>query len=421
MMKRTIPYKYLLTALMCTVLLQACHKNDEPLMTQEDDGVRLSIEVVIPAGTQTTRAPQHDIVAGTSAESFIDIDANDYCIMLFKNDRLWQFFTPDTFVMQSADATSDIDRKYLLSGIVHGVTSDEEEVQVVVLANWKGFNSSANYDFWIGQDLESDLYLNQTDYNFTLPDTTTAWYPEFSTTTHRTIPMFGSADVTLFKTSDNANSTLSGNSIPMLRSVAKIEVVDATQTSNKVKITNVSLTTFNTKGRFIPDVSSDSENAAWSNLYNGGIHNQVYEPSLPDNVALDTTRTLTFFSDNDHKRFAAYVPEMEITDDAIPAIAVTVQSTEDQEDTKTFIIKLQDEDLNINIEELLRNHIYRITIETVSTPMVKNNLTLTVDVVPYKEVWLDPEFGLPDSDEEDPDPDDDDDDDDGNGDVGVDP
>lgn len=158
-------------------------------------------------------------------------------------------------------------------------------------------------------------------------------------------------------------------SIPMLRSLAKIEIVDMVP-GQSANIGKCVLTTYNTSGRFIPDVDN---NPSW---HISGI--QIENPSIPEGVT--SSQNLVFVKTEKNVRpegatedepkdcFTVYIPEMDFTDTAeedYPTIEVFINDV-------PHTIYLGDYNSDGKIKEengqkqlyahLLRNHNYRFDI-----------------------------------------------------------
>lgn len=391
----------LLCILCAGCMLEGCIMDpvlEEEIPAPGGGGVRLNIQIRIPASDDlSTRAESgpggtfHTNSPGTAAESYINIADGDYRVLVFDGaDRLYQPFTPDQWTVQESSPSSEsIDKIYTLSGLVSGHANDQ--IRIMVLANWNSFdadNTSKYNNFWFNQQL-ADIYGNDTDFNFTLPrvqrnaTTWESWQPsapEGENGKRRAIPMFGVSELMTLPEATGKEVVSVGTDveIPMLRAIAKIVVVDGTPSN--ISISDVFLSSYNTKGRFIPDVTS---NPGW-----GMTDVQVTSPSLPavsDAVPFSGEELHFFKSGN---TYVAYVPEMDLsgfgTDERErPAINVKVNDTVTQDDNYT--LRLADYGNSATsanpalLAAVLRNHIYHYTITGVS-PV---GLTVQYTVCPW--------------------------------------
>lgn len=378
------------------LLLHACMYDPIPELTDE---APLMLNVQLTTQAAGTRASGDALEDALDAEDFIDIVNRDYQILVFDgNGRFIQNLT----VTQQRLSATDEKNKYIVA-LSGPLSVSEGSVQVLVLTNWKGFDAEAAYPELTNGTLVDDLYKEAAKNCFTMPTHTAAdgalesWQPKLS---ESGIPMFGvSATVPLSNAVEATDSDLADGvrvngkvldmgEIKMLRAIARIEVrlFGSDPSLNGLRLADVSLSTFNTTGRFIPDVKA---NASWNNE-----QVQVSSPTLPTAVA-QSSSALHFFAVSDFC-MRAYVPEMDLA--AVrPEIGIRVADAEGSD--RTFTLALDDPKPNNTLNHLLRNHIYRYTITRVEVEVETDaHLTAIVDVDPWDEGDLNPEFGLGDSD-----------------------
>lgn len=437
-----------LPALLSAVLLQACIFDAEVELPDAAaiNALRLSIQLRVPSSSSPgtrTQGENHVLEAGSAAESYINIGAKDYRVMIFNQaGSLVQLFNPALWTIQEktqegseqgegdeapgagqgspGTPSAGTDKIYTLTGYVGGVTAGDV-IQVMVLANLGSFGTghAGLYDnFRYGQSL-SAIYADDINFNFTMYNNTTteeeitSWRPVMpvdNASAAQAIPMFGIQEIDIPDDPNENGITTVEATIPMLRSIAKIEVIDeidaraAVEGSGdseepgeevpQVKITGVSLSACNIAGRFIPNVTA---NESW-----GAAETQVTVPSLPNGET--ATTPLVFFNEGTREIdgrtcsvYAAYVPEMDLGDNInerdYPQLTITVTNPEGTGTTESlsmeYVKPLADYTgtTPASLGNILRNHIY--TYEVVSAP--GESLSLVYGICP----WTTEEIDIP--------------------------
>lgn len=409
MVSRRVIYATLFAAAVSLLPLSCVRRLDDERMP---DGERIMLSLMISAqsdGTFGTRAGGHDLEAALSPENYIDVD-KDYRIMIFDGGgRFVQNFSPTYRRISATDAASG---KYSIA-LTGPLTVTEGEIQVMVLTNGEGFDNEWAYPEPGDGDLLTELYTRDSENIFTMPvvaDGTgsTSWRPE---TNRSGIPMFGvSAVVPLSAAVDPTdNDTIDGvkvdgkvldmGEIMLLRAVAKIEVLrDPAYDADGISLLGVKLSAYNAAGRFIPDVTANPD---W-----GIAATQVVTPTLPADVKRQNGG-LSFFRDGTTWR--AYVPEMDLRTDC-PTLTITAGYASGANDPQEFHIALDKPARPGQLDYLLRNHIYRYKIRSVDLdqtpeqpdppdpPEITPELEIILDVDPWDEGELNPEFGSSDKD-----------------------
>lgn len=378
-MKLKIGYWMLAAA---ALSLTACvYDRDLPDADPEPVVLRLRLSaqsVSMPA----TRADGHATEEALDAENYIAVDADDYRILLF--DGAGRF-------LQDVDAA----QKWLVSDgtvakdtyrltLTGPVELAAEEVQVLVLTNWEGFSPAAQYPVLDGADELSRIYPDAADaaWQFTMPlaaDGKSSWRPEIAA--KRGVPMFGVSEIVPLSAAREPSATdvLDGQTVDgkvldlgeirLLRAVSKIEVLES-NAADAAQLAGVSLSAYDTAGRFIPDVTANPD---W-----GVEKTQVSVPSLPAG-AHRSTAALQFFQVPGTAVWRAYVPEMDLRT-ARPELTFTLSGGERKS------IALDNPAAPGTLVSLLRNHIYRYVVSISGGAII-------LDVVPYDETVLDPVFG----------------------------
>ncbi|MCH5177649.1 MAG: hypothetical protein J1F25_06465, partial [Prevotellaceae bacterium] len=173
--------------------------------------------------------------------------------------------------------------------------------------------------------------------------------------------------------------------IPMLRALAKVEVID--NIGNAGAISGVTMTQYNTIGRYIPNIA---DNPNW-NTYN----TQIEKPSLPNGANGMTGSNLLFvnipttMNENGvtvtRNVWTAYIPEMQLgTTQTIEANRPRLNVAVDNGSTYPLHFAQYDANSvpslpnNTSWNYILRNHIYRYTINSINI-----TANLTVNVLPW--------------------------------------
>ena len=372
---------------------------------------RMSI-TVLAGSTASTRADHTDTTeeAGSAAENYIDFANNDFRIVLFDNagNYLLELDAANKWILFPSPSNSNYAYYQMECEIEfpESVTKEAlerikaEGLQVMALANWKSPNGQNAYNSLFaannGHQTLANIWKDGTSYNFgyTCDAGNLSWRPDHTAATKRLIPMFGYSNASKFEMRSNGGILYSSATIQMQRAMAKIEVIDNLTAQPDLSVDGVTMTDFNTSGRFIPDVEANPD---WDK-----IGSQVGKSSLPTGVA--QAANLTFFHDQPNKKWVAYVPEMALAkpvfnnngdlQDSRTHLNVSIKSDLDfytgdvyplhfaQYDAKTFLPTIPDDSWN----HILRNHIYRFSINKVGI-----FVQLHLHVIPWDyeedEIW----------------------------------
>lgn len=296
-------------------------------------------------GSRAEVGDTHPTESGTDRENEIDIENGDYRILAFDpaSGYLYEDLTD-----KNGTQMQKIEDEYRYT-----VTFSQPYTvfRLVVLANWNSFKEGSE-----------DCYGTFTPLNTKLDDVMAKYYtlPK-NQSGEMYIPMVGMQTYAI-----NPDAIPEDNSetnpykladINMLRSVAKIEVIDRLGEEG-ISITDVSLTGCNSTGTFWPTIG---DNSGWNTE-----NIQVSTPTIPANPGWTTT-TLDFFKQEEGKH-VLYVSECNVSDENNPAINITISNPDGSNPaTATYSFNL-----NGYNESLLRNHIYRYEIKSASTGLAVN-------------------------------------------------
>lgn len=394
-------------AVLATGMLTGCI-SDYGTCPLENTTEKLSvrIDLVVPGADLATRTSGHDKDFGSDVENAINVDG-DYRVLVFdKNGDLADDVEMDCDI-------SDISEKsttYTLSGKMDISKAEDkaklETFRIMVLANWEGFDAATNADgsqkkyenfpfpeFSLA-GTENNIYKNGSLFNFTMPveSSNKAWQPNGKV---KCIPMFGVSEPISLEYAAEMGKYGDGpvTSIPMLRAIAKVEIVDHT---SHHPITNVTLSHRISIGRFIPDIEKNPE---WNE-----VNTQMMFPSIPSGFSM--TEETQFFNstheeDAEATVWSLYIPEIDFT--TSPALnnrpVVQIMSN-----GKRYAFQLDNKvekaSQNVSnpskgdgsLDYVLRNHIYRYTITENGA-----DLQVSLNILPWDMEWEDDEwhFDLP--------------------------
>lgn len=356
---------------------------DCPLSEADAVGTHLlQLNILVPASRTTrahTNAPnEQKPEEGTSAENKIGVDSKDFDVLIFDEaGNQVGNFVPMTTSVEQGDKVSIVS----LIGPIETTTGNGklEKFQAMVLANWKSFNGGS-YEGSSGKNL-SGIATDNTNLNFTMPNESgeEAWMPALGAN-ESLIPMFGLSGLMNLgdATAVGNGNAITSTTIPMLRALAKVEVIDKTEEVKggaASKIVSVSLDQSLSTGRYIPNFL---DNSIW---HSDAADTYVNAVSMPVDYDYDITN-LQFVKVEDNK-WVAYVPEMYLSSDAAkltrrPEFSLTV------EDNSTYQFPFNNyfngqPNTNERLMQVLRNHIYRFEINNIIPKGMNVDVTLTVD------------------------------------------
>ena len=341
-----------------------------------------NLNLTVTAGSFVARSGGHeDTSYKDPAESFINVVGNDYAVFLFgENGAFLQRVEPGSVSLKQGSGSSPV---YEITGTFKS-EEDLTNVQVMVLANWRtSFGGSYNgfEDAIAGMKLSKDssaednVYTAEKEaFNFKMPssasDGTAPWKPSNGISG---IPMFGLAEVTL-----NGNDVNTSNTIPMLRSLVKIEIVDMVP-NGSANIERCVLTSYNKNGRFIPDATLNPD---WNK-----DKTQVITPSLPQsvttgsNLQFETTKRKVTIDGSliEKDCFVVYIPEMLMEENlqAVDRPELKVYLENIEEPYTIYLCNYKEgKPTATGYTSLLRNHIYRYNVCSVG---IETKLTLYIE------------------------------------------
>lgn len=374
-------------------LLPACINDEEDTNAKPEKSNGFNISIALSAGDAAmTRAEDGlDEIDGSVAENYINVD--DLQIYAFSTDGtlLAQVYPKPTTGSNVAmdPLIFQIGNMYYLKAELSYDTfsqPENQEFKLVAVANWRTTDNMETLPALNEDNSWNDLVTKTYEKSYIDENDVTKakmWTPKDGDG----IPMFGVQTVSLSGYDSRYNNesnpfTLEGETgegVNMLRAMAKIEVIDNIKKDGTSIVTSVSLNAncYHTKGYVVPKVQNGIKNTT-----------NIEEANIPD-APVAGTLPLPFFQEGN--TFVAYVPEFALTGSNRKAITVTIGQA-------TYTLSLAPYDANGQPNEgittypwnaLLRNHIYRYTIEGVGQEM--DNITITYTVCP----WLTNSIDIP--------------------------
>lgn len=370
-----------------TLLMTSCvfDNYDIPDYPEEDDSIYL-LTILVDNGNIASRTENHQFQIGTKDENFINISGKDFSVLIFDaSDNHILTLEPENFILNSVGNVIDDDfTMYKMVGVIDKETAKNKlsvgQFKVMVLANWKSYDSGASYPALNSTDKMEDIITDDEKYKFSFKKD---WFP--SITKKQCIPMFGMAEIQNgFPEPDKktGESHLSVE-VQMLRALAKLEIKinnDVTLNNNPIELEDATLSHRNNGGMFIPNITIEG------NEYWGIEDKQVSKASLPKDGSIPEKTEVNFVKmDNE---LWAYIPEMNLPGELFmeerPFVKLNVKEVNN---TKNYEYSLHfceynsgDPKTGTELEQILRNHIYRFTINNIE----ETKLNLYVGICPWE-------------------------------------
>lgn len=371
-----------LVFLSASLLLTSCvaEVSDYPEVSLKGESCVLNIEVA--TSLPSTRAAGQPMNRGTVEENFINLQ--DYAVFVLDASDADNPTVIERLVID--DVKEIAVGRYLLVG-TFSYPQEVHPIQLAVLANCGG-DFRGNYNALMsGSTTLQSLYTNLTSFEFSMPvarenNLSVAWEPVVNADAQipgdsKGIPMFGLSNVMRPDGSPSSYIPPINVEIPMLRSLAKIIVVDKTDEDTDLIIQQATLKFYNERGRFIPD-GSLRENMDWFLE-----SKQVALPSLPAANSLHSY-PVRLRHEEQSGSFYAYLPEMDLPanmESQRPMIAVTVMINGEAREYEFPIGNYDDNGgfLPDSDFSILRNHRYTFGVKV--RELTQQDVDLIIEVV----------------------------------------
>lgn len=356
-----------------SVLLAACSSStEEPVNPggngDGSNGAVASFILEVNGENGGSRAPSEPVGGydpGAGYENYINIPARDFMFYFFDTNNKY-IGTLDITGLQPV-GNGPRSKRYRVDGTMPPELRTKP-FKVVALANWGKTHYPA------APATIDELFA-----------ITYAFAPEsmyLSETT--TVPLYGVTNELSGLHFDAQGHTDLGK-IHLLRAYAKIEVRVAEQCAARLR--SVKLTRYNTSGFSAPRGIKLQDQYVHNNYDN----DYTKEPSIPSDVAVGTDLEMMPAPDGS---FIAYVPEYRNVGVASADRAKFTLSFEDEDASKTYTLEFARFDQPAQPPmDILRNVWYRFIVNKIDQN-VDVSIHCKVQVVPYSEIVLNPEFGL---------------------------
>lgn len=359
----------LMAAALAGVALSACSDREDPVVPVgpgSEGFMETRLTISIPSISDEellSRAPGHGddrYDTGAGYENYIDLENGDFAFYFFDSSNRYLTELQVTSLLPEGDDGRS--KTYTLLGRVQGSLMTAP-VKVVALANWGGSYPEAPADI---DELTSRTYAF------------TAERMRLSAT--NIIPLYGVTNAMTLTTNSLDMADL--GTIHLLRAFAKVQVKASASSADEIE--SVTLTRHNTSGYCAP-----AGVHAQDDYVHGGDYDADYvnTPHIP--AGAETSADLPFMAAADGS-FIAYVPEyLNIGRPAGERARMRVKF-KNSADEGILDFKYYNSPSEPAFD-LLRNYWYVFGVERTTVDL---GLTVTVQVVPYGTVELDPDFGL---------------------------
>ena len=375
-------------ALVALSIVGACSSDvagDEPCDVPREPVYKAGFYVTT-GDLRLSRAPvPGDYEAGTPLENYIDMDGKDFRIFMFDENDTYVGQLDDIMIRQtSSDGTF---KTYLVSGVIPAAVPRElgGKLKVMMLANWRHTYPEPVAGRTTLAEIATDAASMQ---EFIYPDDTQVG-------TDRLIPMFGITNLLTGLKFDPGWSTDLGT-IHMLRAYAQVRVCAHAES---LPITSVRLTKAN-KHLFRAPVGVGAQS---DYVFDSYAKDYYRKPSVPSGTASVAEPVALAEKDG---MWRIYIPEFaNLADPQNPQAPLAagercrIEVMFDGDVTTHYIdFKYYDDPPEYAGDakkgdhfDILRNNIYEYTLKRLGG---ESDVKVEVDVIPYSEVVLKPEFGF---------------------------
>ena len=360
--------------LVAMLALSSCIMDDGSgdVAPDTDAGVQVGLHISLgtPAGAAKVPAGNYDDATATAYENFIDIENGGYRVLFFDMDnRYLATFEPQKFTALGSDRLTS--KTYEVTGKVDA--DMPSNFKVVVLANWPTYPQNLVRGVTSVADICNDdnaRFSYRSVYQLSLSEL---------------IPMYGIKECTNVTFRDKL--TVPIGTVHLLRAMAKVEVLG---TEGPWTIEEVKLYNYNGFGYCAPaDVFNEADYVRYDYAldFNTNIH-------IPTGAFMQSALSLGEVASG---HFVIYVPEYQNTLNGIgignkATLGIRFKERTDKEYAVDFkYYQSPSADVTEGTPfDIRRNYDYRFVIHKVGE---EAELQLSVDVLPYTQYDLYPEFG----------------------------
>lgn len=338
----------------------ACTDEMEADGNSKERSVKLQLQLSLPmdASARTTRMT-YDFEAGSKYENYINFnDVNSYRIYFFdtNNNYIARFIPSKTVMAEATEYTLYSVEGEVPEDVLHA-SNNTMDFKIVVLANWENYEEPK-----AGSTLKTICNADLAQFKI---------LESFKLDEENLIPFYGVNEYEDVPVQYGGTITLE-ESIPLLRAMAKVEVVlnkEDELNTEEMSFSHVTLHGYNSKGYCAP------MNGAYPPNGHIGLHlirGQNEEGSINKTIPFLQTQ-----SNNKKETWIAYVPEYDNSDEDNAAYIELRFDIQTETDEKDFVIHFADNQTDIENTsfDITRNHLYRFNV----TIDPKGNLAVKVN------------------------------------------
>ena len=224
-----------ITIVLLALALGSCNIMDDSPCTDEpaSAGTPVQVGFTLTTGEVSSRAITEGEQAGTGYENYIDVEGNDFRILLFNATDDTYLTTFEPTIIRATD-NSQYPQTYYVEGELPEAYSN---FKLVVLANWGTYPTVSE-----NSTIESVCTDAASVYNYTAG---------FTPSAENKIPMYGVHTYTNIQFRADLLTTLP-EEVDLLRAMAKIEV-KCNESLEDITLTGVTLHHYNTSGMCAPE------------------------------------------------------------------------------------------------------------------------------------------------------------------------
>lgn len=360
--------------LVAMLALSSCIMDDGSgdVAPDTDAGVQVGLHISLgtPAGAAKVPAGNYDDATATAYENFIDIENGGYRVLFFDMDnRYLATFEPQKFTALGSDRLTS--KTYEVTGKVDA--NMPSNFKVVVLANWPSYPQNLVRGVTTVADICS------------ADNARFSYHSIYQLSPSELIPMYGIKECKNVTLRDKIIVPL--GTVHLLRAMAKVEVLG---TEGPWTIEEVKLHNYNGFGYCAPaDVFNEADYVRYDYAldFNTNIH-------IPTGAFMQSALSLGEVASG---HFVIYVPEYQNTLNGIgignkATLGIRFKERTDKEYAVDFkYYQSPSADVTEGTPfDIRRNYDYRFVIHKVGE---EAELQLSVDVLPYTQYDLYPEFG----------------------------
>lgn len=340
----------------------ACTDEMEADGNSKERSVKLQLQLSLPmdASARTTRMTSGS-EAGSKYENYINFnDENSYRIYFFSTDDnyITRFIPSKTVMAEATEYTLYSVEGEVPEDVLQRASNNAMDFKIVVLANWKIYKEPK-----AGSTLKTICNADWAQFES---------LQSFELGEKNLIPFYGVNEYEDVPVQYGGTITLK-ESIPLLRAMAKVEVVlnkEDELNTEEMSFSDVTLHGYNSKGYCAP------MNGAYPQKGHIGLH--LIEDQNEEGSINKTIPFLRTQSANKKETWIAYVPEYDNTSDEDNAAYIELRfDIQTETDKKDFVIHFADDQTDIENTsfDITRNHLYRFNV----TIDPKGNLAVEVN------------------------------------------